>query len=296
MLNRSKIKYENYKTLILIAILVLIAGGIFLIQKEKVSETGILIEKGRKIEVGKKEEVLEEEKKEKPEITLISVYDNYQVNPELKTAWGFGLIIETPFEKILFDTGGDSSILLSNMKKLGIDLGSIDKVVISHIHGDHVGGLEGFLKENSKVLVFIPSSFPDSKREMIKSYGADFVDVSKSQEISNYVWSTGELYGPPKEQSLVINSKKGLIVITGCAHPGIVNVVKKAKEMFPQKNVYLVLGGFHHPPTRAVGELKKLEVEKVAPSHCSGDKIRELFKKEYKENFIENGVGKITKI
>jgi len=140
----------NYKTLILITILVLI-GGIFLIQKGKVSKIGIPIEKEKEAEIEKKEEFLEKEEQEKPKITLISVYDNYQVNPELKTAWGFGLVIETPFEKILFDTGGDSSVLLFNMKKLGIDPKSIDKVVISHIHGDHLGGLEGFLKENNKV-------------------------------------------------------------------------------------------------------------------------------------------------
>ena len=293
----------NLKIFILIGILVLIGGGIFLTQREKISKIEAPREKGEKVEVEKeeskikeKEESLEEKKKEAPEITLISIYDNYQINPELKTAWGFGLVIETPFEKILFDTGSDSSVLLFNMKKLGIDPKSIDKVVISHIHGDHLGGLEGFLEENNKVTVFIPNSFPDSIRNMIKSYKADFVNVSDSIKISDFIFSTGELYGPPEEQSLVINSKKGLIVITGCAHPGIVNVVKKAKEMFPEKNIYLVLGGFHHPPKKVVYELKKLKVEKVAPSHCSGDLIIEAFKEEYKENFIKNGVGRIIKI
>ena len=293
----------NLKIFILIGILVLIGGGIFLTQREKISKIEAPREKGEKVEVEKeeskikeKEESLEEKKKEAPEITLISIYDNYQINPELKTAWGFGLVIETPFEKILFDTGSDSSVLLFNMKKLGIDPKSIDKVVISHIHGDHLGGLEGFLEENNKVTVFIPNSFPDSIRNMIKSYKADFVNVSDSIKISDFIFSTGELYGPPEEQSLVINSKKGLIVITGCAHPGIVNVVKKAKEMFPEKNIYLVLGGFHHPPKKVVYELKKLKVEKVAPSHCSGDLIIEAFKEEYKENFIKNGVGRIIEI
>ena len=85
-----------------------------------------------------------ESEEKKPEITLISVYDNYQVDPELKTAWGFTTIIKTLQEPILFDTGGNSEILLSNMEKLGIDPSSIKKVVISHIHGDHLGELEGF--------------------------------------------------------------------------------------------------------------------------------------------------------
>ena len=151
-----------------------------------------------KSEIRLKETILESETPgvEKEEgfgrITLISVYDNYKVNPELKTAWGFGLVIETPNERILFDTGGNSEILLFNMKKLGIDPKSIDKIVISHIHGDHLGGLEGFLKENNKVTVFIPSSFPNSIRDMIKSYGGDFVNISHSAKISDFIFSTGE--------------------------------------------------------------------------------------------------------
>ena len=289
----------SYKILVLIVIL-FVGGGVILFQKERSfrkeyfsGKKGVKIE-DKEVELEGKERL--EKSNENSEIILTSVYDNYLVNPELKTSWGFGLTIKTPFEEILFDTGGDSSVLLFNMRKLSIDPKSIDKVVISHVHGDHLGGLEGFLKENSKVKVYIPSSFPDSVRKMIKSYGAEFVDISGPSEISKIVFSTGEMYGPPEEQSLVINSRKGLIVITGCAHPGIVNIVKKVKEMFPQKEVYLVLGGFHHPPEEVIYKLKELKVEKVAPSHCSGDEIRELFRKEYKENFIENGVGKIIEI
>jgi len=232
----------------------------------------------------------------KPEITLISVYDNYQVNLELKTAWGFATIIEIPGESILFDTGGNSEILLSNMKKLGIKPASIKKVVISHIHSDHIGGLEGFLEENNDITVFIPSSFPESIKNMITEKGGKFVEISEVRKISEFVYTTGELYGPPEEQSLIIDSKRGLVVITGCAHPGIVNIVKKAKKLMEKEKIHLVIGGFHHPPLSCVEKFKELGVEKVAPSHCTGDLVREAFRKEYKKDFIEYGVGKIIEI
>ncbi|OQX84686.1 MAG: hypothetical protein B6D55_08565 [Candidatus Omnitrophica bacterium 4484_70.2] len=234
--------------------------------------------------------------KEKPEITLISVYDNYQVDKRLETAWGFATLIKTPCELILFDTGGDSEILLSNMKKLGINPASIKKVVISHIHGDHVGGLESFLEKNNDVTVFIPKSFPQSIKNMIVQKGAKFIKVSASRKISDFIYTTGKLPDPPEEQSLIIVSKKGLIVITGCAHPGIVNIVKKVKKLMKKDKIYLVVGGFHHPPISCVKEFRKLQVEKVAPSHCTGDLVREAFRREYKENFIEYGVGKIVEI
>ena len=99
-----------------------------------------------------------------------------------------------------------------------------------------------------------------------------------------------------KRVTLVINSKKGLIIMTGCSHPGIENIVKKFKEMFPLKKIYLAVGGFHRPPETAVKGLRTLGVEKVAPSHCTGDQVIELFRKEYGDDFLEYGVGAIIHI
>ncbi len=243
-----------------------------------------------------------ETKEIKEEISIITVYDNYQINQELRTGWGFSCLVKMPDKNILFDTGADSLTLLSNMEKLNIKPEEIDIIVLSHIHEDHTGGLEGFLEKNNRVKVYIPTSFPYSVREKIKFHKAEYVDVSKPIEIISDVYSTGELGTGIKEQSLVIISDKGLIVITGCAHPGIVNIIEKAKEMFLEKELYLVMGGFHllsasdSELKNILEDFKNLKVQKVGPCHCSGDKTRELFKKEYQDNFIENGVGKIIKI
>lgn len=232
------------------------------------------------------------------QVSIIDVYDNYQVNPNLTTSWGFGCVIRTPTKDILFDTGGNSSILLSNMEKMKIYPQEIDIVVISHIHGDHVGGLDGFLERNGNVKVYIPASFPNSWREKIKSHGAEYQDVKGSVQISSNIWTTGEMGTWIKEQSLVLNTEEGLVVITGCAHPGIVNIAKQAKQILPDKNIYLVMGGFHlsgasdSELTSIIRGFRDLGVQRVASSHCSGDRCRELFEEEYKGDYIESGAGK----
>jgi 7,8-dihydropterin-6-yl-methyl-4-(beta-D-ribofuranosyl)aminobenzene 5'-phosphate synthase len=238
--------------------------------------------------------VSEEKENEKPEVILTSVYDNYKVVEGLESAWGISTVVETASERILFDTGGNSEILLSNMEKMEVEPDSITKVIISHIHSDHLGGLDGFLEVNSDVTVFIPESFPASVKESITNRGAELVEISLQRKIADFVYTTGELSGPPTEQSLIIDSKKGVVVLTGCAHPGIVHIVEVAKEMMEVDEVYLVVGGFHHPPLSVVKEFREIGVEKVAPTHCSGDAVREAFAEEYGNNYIEYGLGKIV--
>lgn len=234
-------------------------------------------------------------------MTITIVYDNYEHDPRLKTAWGFSCLIEGLEEAVLFDTGGDSTILLNNLSLLGIDPSGIDVIVLSHIHGDHVGGLFGLLAENSAVKVILPESFPRDFKDEVRAFGAEVIEVHEPMEICSGVHSTGELGIGIKEQSLVIETKKGLVVITGCAHPGVVNIVEKAGEML-EENVYLVMGGFHMlgMSKGQVGEiivqLREDGVQKVGPCHCSGDLTRELFQEVYGENFIEAGAGKIVEL
>lgn len=234
-------------------------------------------------------------------LKLITVYDNNQYDPNLKTGWGFSCLVKLEDKNLLFDTGADSLTLLANMEKLKIDPREIDVVVLSHIHGDHVNGLWGLLERNGEVKVYIPVSFPDSFREKIRSYGATYQDVKGAIQIEKGVYSTGELGISIKEQALVIKTEKGLVVLTGCAHPGVVNIIRKAKEIIGEE-VYLVLGGFHLGGTgdselkNIIRDFQELGVQKAAPCHCSGDRCRELFKQEYQEDYIENGVGRVIKI
>ncbi len=234
----------------------------------------------------------------KVEVTMITIYDNYRHDPDLQTGWGFSCLVDADGRKLLFDTGGEGSILLGNMRKLKIDPQEIDCVVLSHVHGDHTGGLDDFLEANSNLKVYLPKSFPDSFKKKVKSSKAEVVEVGDSMSISEKVSTTGELGTSIKEQSLLIKTGKGLVVITGCAHPGIVDIVRHAKKITGE-DIYLVLGGFHllelseTQLKEVIKGFRELGVQKVAPCHCSGDKTRELFRQEYGEDFIENGVGNV---
>jgi len=234
-------------------------------------------------------------------VTITITYDNNEYDERLETAWGFSCLVEGMEETILFDTGGDGALLLRNMRTLGIDPGIVDTVVISHIHGDHVGGLSSFLEESPAVTVYLPQSFPEDIKDATSEAGAEIIEVGEPVEICEHVHSTGELGDWIKEQSLVIETPQGLVVITGCAHPGVVNIVRQAKELV-EGEVHLVLGGFHLGGSSEVKiagiveDFQQLGVQKVAPCHCSGDVARRLFKEAYGEDFTLAGVGSRLKI
>jgi 7,8-dihydropterin-6-yl-methyl-4-(beta-D-ribofuranosyl)aminobenzene 5'-phosphate synthase len=238
--------------------------------------------------------------KENP-ITITTIYDNYIFSEVLKTDWGYSCIVEGTEKTILFDTGTKSDMLFHNINKLNMNPKDVELVAISHIHGDHTGGLSAFLDENNKVTVYLPISFPDEFVSGVEKAGAKVVSVDNPVEICKGVSLTGEMGGLIKEQSLIVETSKGLVVITGCAHPGIVGIVKKAKEMI-DKEIYLVCGGFHllskseDEVKEIISKFKDLGVMKVGATHCTGDKAIELFKEAYKENFIKMGAGKVIRI
>jgi 7,8-dihydropterin-6-yl-methyl-4-(beta-D-ribofuranosyl)aminobenzene 5'-phosphate synthase len=228
------------------------------------------------------------------------VYDNNPADQRLEADWGFSCFVEGPGKSILFDTGANGQILLSNMEKLGIHPEKVDVVVLSHAHRDHTGGLEDLLARNSKIEVWLPHFFTPDFKDGVRKKGAKIIEVEASGEICEGAYTSGVIEGWIKEQSLVLDTKKGLILMTGCAHPRITNILARVKELF-KKDIFLAMGGFHLAGfdkaeiEGIIGRFRDLGVQKVGPCHCSGDETRALFYEEYKDDFIKIGVGKEIK-
>jgi 7,8-dihydropterin-6-yl-methyl-4-(beta-D-ribofuranosyl)aminobenzene 5'-phosphate synthase len=234
-------------------------------------------------------------------VTMTILYDNNPYDHRLKTAWGFSCLIKFKGKTILFDTGGDGRILLENMKILKKDPKTINTAILSHIHGDHTGGLGSLLREKLNSRIYVPVSFPEAFDRAVKDYGATVVRVNAPMEICQGFRLTGEMGHGIKEQSLIIDTQDGIVLITGCAHPGIIEVIKKAKTI-AKENICMVIGGWHLSST-SEGETKgiidaflRMGIQKVAPCHCTGDSAIALFKKTYGENFIQAGVGRIIRV
>lgn len=211
-------------------------------------------------------------------ITII--YDNTTYQKGLKSDWGFACLVEVEdAPKILFDTGANGSILLDNMKNLGIEPTIIDEVFISHSHWDHTGGLSDFLRMNKEVKIYVPSSYHCSFS------AKEIVSVQEALQIAENIFSTGELN--QIEQSLVINSGKGLVVIAGCSHPGVENILKAASQFGKSHSL---IGGLHG--FSSFDLVKDLEL--ICPTHCT--QFKSQIKSLYPEKYIEGGAGKIIEI
>ena len=238
----------------------------------------------------------------KDRIKLTVVYDNNSMSDGLQTDWGFACLIEAGETKLLFDTGDNGKILLDNMKKLSINPQSIDLLFLSHHDHDHTGGMGKFLLVNPDVKVFYPQSFPRVLTDTINNSGAVSIPVSGFMEILPDIYSLGEITGAIPEQSLAVRSSEGIVIVTGCAHPGIVNIIEKAKNKFPGELIYLIIGGFHlhrsneEEINEVIQKIVDMDVLSVAPTHCSGNLARNIFLEIFGSDYIDVGTGKIIEI
>jgi 7,8-dihydropterin-6-yl-methyl-4-(beta-D-ribofuranosyl)aminobenzene 5'-phosphate synthase len=210
-------------------------------------------------------------------ITII--YDNTFYSRGLQADWGFASLVETPERNILFDTGTKGIILLQNMKKLGIEPSQIDDVFISHNHFDHTGGLSSFLHENNDVNIYLPPSLRGVRE------GNEIFHVDKPMKMYENIYSTGELDGI--EQSMVVSTPKGMVLVVGCSHPNMEHILNAAREF---GELYGIIGGLHGFKEYVLFE----NLELICPTHCT--KHIEEIKHLYPEKYIKGGAGRVIEI
>lgn len=198
------------------------------------------------------------------EITIAYDSDGAQ---GFQTGWGFSALVSRGGKRILFDCGWDGHMLRYNLGRMGISLSQIDKVVISHVHWDHVSGLTEVLSEpmRSDVLeVFVPESFSENLKKEI-SKRAELRVVEGPVEVIPGVMSTGELGDPLKEQSLVIVDGGRGIVLTGCAHPGLGVILTRVEEIARPS---WIVGGLHG----AKAAYLPPNLDRLVLCHCTREK------------------------
>ncbi|MDD3732945.1 MAG: MBL fold metallo-hydrolase [candidate division Zixibacteria bacterium] len=229
-------------------------------------------------------------------LRLEIVYDNNSSKENIKADWGFGCFITGAVKTILFDTGAKGDILLANMRHMHLEPKDIELIFISHDHWDHTGGLRDILPQCDRAEVYMLQAFSPETKRIPQESGAALFEITASTSLGENIYTTGQMGKDIKEQALVFKTKRGLVIVTGCAHPGIVEITRKVKEMFPDE-LFLVIGGFHlvRDSEEAIGavieELKSMGVRYAAPCHCSGDNARRLFKEAFGDNYIEVSAG-----
>ncbi len=211
------------------------------------------------------------------------IFDKESLHENYASGWGVSYLVG---DKVLFDTAEKGEYLLKNLSRLKVDIAKIEKVVISHQHLGHHSGLPSLLKANKKLKVFACAD----------------ISGDNPQPIAENIYTTGCLsvqYKGSKieEQALIVKSRKGISLICGCAHPGVLEFIRKTKETFPGDKFYALIGGFHlmgedkRTINYIAGQIKNSGVENIGPAHCSGFEAVSIFKKNYPENFLEVKVG-----
>jgi len=233
-------------------------------------------------------------------VTITVVFDNNANRSGLQTAWGFSSIVQRGERTLLFDAGSDGAMLLANMAALGFAAGDLDTIVLSHNHADHTGGLAAVLEQNPKVVVYMPQAFGAGFRDRVLAQGARVHEVTGPVEIAAGIWSTGQLGDSIVEQALVVQTNAGPVVITGCAHPGIVEMVRRGQEV-AKGEIDLVLGGFHLSAANAAAVeqvasgLKALGVARLAPCHCTGAPAVAQLAAAFGEGYLRCGAGLVLR-
>jgi 7,8-dihydropterin-6-yl-methyl-4-(beta-D-ribofuranosyl)aminobenzene 5'-phosphate synthase len=265
----------------------------------------------------------------KAQITIL--YDAFGKPSAMEKDWGFAALIEYGGKRILFDTGDNPDILANNAKAKGVDLSKLDFAVLSHRHGDHMGGMEYLLSVNPKIKIFAPKenfgvygfslpstfyrkdeSLPPEQRyydgvpPSVMKFGsawprANFELIEKTTEIALGIHLIALVSDKPstlelRELSLAIDTPDGIVLVVGCSHPGIDKIVEAAASI--NQRIHLVAGGFHlvaakdEEIEKIVSSLHdKWGVGYVAPGHCTGEPTFVALKRAFGEHYLYAGLG-----
>ena len=223
------------------------------------------------------------------------IYDNTSLRTDLQPDWGFSCLVRAGDTTVIFDTGSKEEIFSQNLSALKIDRSAIKTIFFSHDHSDHVGGV-GALLGKSPVQCIMPASSGSTLGPKITALGGISLCVRDRTRLYPHLWSTGEIGEGIREQSLVIEKDQELILITGCAHPGIVTIAEKVLRDFGRAPT-MIVGGLHFYKTpraevvRQVHRLKELGVHWIAPCHCTGDEAIQCIKSLWGQGFQQVGAG-----
>lgn len=266
---------------------------------------------------------------EKAQITVL--YDAFGKDPAMQKDWGYAALVEYGGRRILFDTGNNPDVLEQNARAKGVDLSKLDFVVMSHRHGDHMGGLSYLLKVNPRVKIYapkkgfgvygadLPSTFyrkdpplppeqryyngapPEVMRFGSAWPGANFELIDKNAEIAPDIHLITLVSDKPgtlelRELSLAINTPDGMVILVACSHPGVDRIVAGAAAINPR--IRLIAGGFHLVVTSDADVEKVVtalhdtyKVEYVAPGHCTGEPAFTALRKAFGDRYLYAGLG-----
>ena len=249
---------------------------------------------------------------------------------------GFSCHIQTPAGDFLFDTGGGMTIM-NNAKLMGIDFTNLQGIMFSHGHFDHTGGLKQVLEKTGEIPIYAhPDLFSEhySKNSgkmhnigipwpqaELEKLGADFKFSATPYEVSPGLLLSGTVpriskveTGDPNllsltklgeqitdplgdDLSLFINTDKGLVILLGCAHAGLLNIIDHAIKVTGEKKIYMVLGGTHlkfcseEQMTATLNRLEELNIDKIGASHCTGLRGARMLAERFGERFFSASVG-----
>lgn len=269
--------------------------------------------------------------------TKLTVIVDNTPNGEIKGEWGLSVLIEYDDKKILCDVGA-SDLFAENMKKLGFSIADVDYATLSHAHYDHANGMPKFFKENSKAKFYvrettagncyakkfffkkyigIPKNVMSDYQDRIeivkddyKLFDGAYLIPHKTEGLENIgkremmFQKTANGFVPDDfshEQSLVLDTYKGLVIINCCCHGGVVNIINEVKETFPDKHIYAIIGGFHlfnksEDEVRSVAkEINNTGIDFVCTGHCTKEKAYSIMKEELKDKLHALKVGLVMK-